>query len=401
MVDALGGITMDFPTEVKDQYTGLDVTTTGCQSVNGTVALQLVRSRPPLLHELQRLLGVRRPVGLQPHPAPGRLLPGRAGQGEPVHHQPLRHQLVHRCRRRQPHHRRHARARATSSTSPRTSAGSRRPTWSPRRCPRLGYVDRRRRRRAEGGPALRPEHDRRLQPDRDDPGAGDHHAAGASGTRATTTTTVPTEAHGQVGVERPERVDGQRHRPHHGDGALAQGFDVTEIGDASSPSPRAGPPRSATARPATRPPSRSASVLGGPVTLVPDPSLSGQTVSLLVAGSQLTVTGVVAERHAPTTTTTTATGPTTTTTTTIPADVYTNTQPEPWNPSPAPSASRPRRTPDDDDGAEEVASGPVGPASRAQADLRRCRTIRRRSRSVVPPQMPSRSRWARACSRHA
>ncbi len=45
MVDALGGVTMDFPTEVKDQYTGLDITTTGCQSVNGTVALQLVRSR--------------------------------------------------------------------------------------------------------------------------------------------------------------------------------------------------------------------------------------------------------------------------------------------------------------------------------------------------------------------
>ncbi len=37
----------------------------------------------------------------------------------------------------------------------------------------------------------------------------------------------------------------------------------------------------------------------------------------------------------------------------------------------------------------------------AQADLRRCRTIRLRSRSVVPPQIPSRSRWARACSRHA
>ncbi len=45
MVNALGGITMDFPTPVKDQYTGLDVTTTGCQTVNGTVALQLVRSR--------------------------------------------------------------------------------------------------------------------------------------------------------------------------------------------------------------------------------------------------------------------------------------------------------------------------------------------------------------------
>ena len=45
MVNALGGITMDFPTPVKDQYTGLDVTTTGCQVVNGTTALQLVRSR--------------------------------------------------------------------------------------------------------------------------------------------------------------------------------------------------------------------------------------------------------------------------------------------------------------------------------------------------------------------
>ena len=45
MVDALGGVTMDFPTEVKDAYTGLDVTTTGCQLINGTTALQLVRSR--------------------------------------------------------------------------------------------------------------------------------------------------------------------------------------------------------------------------------------------------------------------------------------------------------------------------------------------------------------------
>ena len=45
MVNALGGVTMDFPTAVKDQYSGLDVTTTGCQVVNGTTALELVRSR--------------------------------------------------------------------------------------------------------------------------------------------------------------------------------------------------------------------------------------------------------------------------------------------------------------------------------------------------------------------
>ena len=45
MVDALGGVDMTFPTAVKDDYTGLDVTTLGCQSVPGVTALQLVRSR--------------------------------------------------------------------------------------------------------------------------------------------------------------------------------------------------------------------------------------------------------------------------------------------------------------------------------------------------------------------
>ncbi len=45
MVDALGGISLDFAMPVRDQYSGLDVRTTGCQSVNGTEALALVRSR--------------------------------------------------------------------------------------------------------------------------------------------------------------------------------------------------------------------------------------------------------------------------------------------------------------------------------------------------------------------
>ncbi len=45
MVDALGGVTMNFPTAVKDAYTGLLVTTVGCQQINGQTALQLVRSR--------------------------------------------------------------------------------------------------------------------------------------------------------------------------------------------------------------------------------------------------------------------------------------------------------------------------------------------------------------------
>ncbi|MGA3353988.1 MAG: LCP family protein [Acidimicrobiales bacterium] len=45
MVNALGGISLNFPDPVRDPYSGLNVTTTGCQSVNGTIALALVRSR--------------------------------------------------------------------------------------------------------------------------------------------------------------------------------------------------------------------------------------------------------------------------------------------------------------------------------------------------------------------
>ena len=71
--------------------------------------------------------------------------------------------------------------------------------------------------------------------------------------------------------------------------------------------------------------------LNGPVTYTEVPSLSGQTLTLLVAGPQLTV---IPSGATATTTTTTPSGPTTTTTTTIPPDVYTNTQLEPWNPYP-------------------------------------------------------------------
>jgi LCP family protein required for cell wall assembly len=45
MVNALGKIYLDFRYPVKDAYSGLDITQTGCQAVNGTQALALVRSR--------------------------------------------------------------------------------------------------------------------------------------------------------------------------------------------------------------------------------------------------------------------------------------------------------------------------------------------------------------------
>jgi LCP family protein required for cell wall assembly len=44
-VNALGGIYMDFPYPAKDAYSGLDITTPGCQLLNGTEALAVARSR--------------------------------------------------------------------------------------------------------------------------------------------------------------------------------------------------------------------------------------------------------------------------------------------------------------------------------------------------------------------
>ena len=45
MVTAIGGVTMDFSTPVKDAYSGLNVSQTGCQTINGATALELVRAR--------------------------------------------------------------------------------------------------------------------------------------------------------------------------------------------------------------------------------------------------------------------------------------------------------------------------------------------------------------------
>ena len=45
IVDAIGGIKMDFPVPIRDQNAGLFVTKTGCQTVDGTEALAISRSR--------------------------------------------------------------------------------------------------------------------------------------------------------------------------------------------------------------------------------------------------------------------------------------------------------------------------------------------------------------------
>lgn len=44
-VDAIGGINLNFPDPARDAYTGLNITTTGCQHLNGGYALAVARSR--------------------------------------------------------------------------------------------------------------------------------------------------------------------------------------------------------------------------------------------------------------------------------------------------------------------------------------------------------------------
>ena len=44
-VNALGGIYMNFPYPAKDAYSGLNITTPGCQLLNGIQALAVARSR--------------------------------------------------------------------------------------------------------------------------------------------------------------------------------------------------------------------------------------------------------------------------------------------------------------------------------------------------------------------
>lgn len=45
VVNTLGGVTMYFPTKLIDHYSGLNITQPGCQHLNGTQALALVRAR--------------------------------------------------------------------------------------------------------------------------------------------------------------------------------------------------------------------------------------------------------------------------------------------------------------------------------------------------------------------
>jgi hypothetical protein len=169
---------------------------------------------------------------------------------------------------------------------------------------------------------------------------------GAKDKGKTTTTTAPALPRSEVSVNvlNASTVNGIAAAT--AAGLTKAGFKVSEIGNAtqlgadSDSEIRYGPTGLSAAQ-------SLGAALSGPVTYLPDPDLSGNTVSLLIAGSSLTVTGesTAGAGSTTSTSTTTTTFPgETTTTSTIPGDVYTNTQLEPWNPFPCTLGAPPTTT---------------------------------------------------------
>jgi len=319
MVTALGGITMNFPTEVKDAYTGLNITTPGCQVVNGTVALQLVRSRHLQyknsdgyweydgLSDFSRIQrqdaffrAVLAKVNTSLHnpfaingfisAAVGNLtIDDTLSKGDLLH-------LATEFKGLQTSH-------LVTET-----------------LPTKGYV-------TDGGADVL----LAAQPYADNMIKAFNQIGLPKPKPKPPAKKTPTLAHSLVDVQvfNADAVSGMAHET--ASALTSEGYDVTEVGDAPNPFPT-GKPEEIWYGPTGE---EAAHTLGaslhGTVTYVSDPSLTGNTVALFIVGSTLSVTSTTST----TTSSTTTTYPgEPTTTTTIPGDVYTNKQQEPWNPVP-------------------------------------------------------------------
>ncbi len=319
MVNALGGVTMDFPTEVKDAYTGLDITTPGCQVVNGTVGLQLVRSRHleyknkngyweyDGLSDFSRIqrqdaffravlakvnTSLHNPLAINGFisAAVGNLsIDDTLSKGDLFH-------LATEFKGLQSSH-------LITETLPTKS-----------------YVT------GGGADVLLA-----AQPYADNMIKAFNQLGLPKAKPKPPTAKVPTVAHNLVDVQvfNAGAAGGLAHET--GTALTDDGYNVVEVGDAPTPIPT-GKPEQIWYGPTGL---EAAHTLGasvkGPITYVSDPSLSGNTVALFIVGSSLSVTTTTSTTS--TTTTTTYPGESTTTTT-VPGDVYTNKQQEPWNPVP-------------------------------------------------------------------
>jgi LCP family protein required for cell wall assembly len=332
MVNALGGVTMDFPTPVKDQYTGLNVSTVGCQVVNGTTALELVRSRHLYyknangyweydglsdFSRIQRQDAFFRAVLAKvnssiTNPLAINSFIGAAVGNLTIDDTLTQGDLFH------------------MAESFRTLPASHLVTET---LPTVAYTT------SGGADALK-----EAQPYAQNvidafnaigstpPTTTTTTPKGKATT--TTTTTTPKEPAGQVSVDvlNASTASGIAHTT--AAALTAQGFGVNEVGDASTQLSTGSPPEILYGPTGTEAANTLASAISGPVTLVPTPSLTSSTVELILAGSAPTIGAVGSSSNGATATTATTTTAPTTTTTTIPSDVYTNLQLEPWNPSP-------------------------------------------------------------------
>ena len=318
MVDALGGVMMDFPAPVKDSYSGLDVTTTGCQLVPGTTALELVRAR----HLYYELDGVWQYDGQSDfsriqrqdaffHAVLDKL---SASLGNPLTVNSFIGAAVNNLTIDDTLSESDIFHLATEFHGM-TSANLRTETL-----PTYGFVT------DAGADVLGV-----AQPQANQMIAQFNQlgmpAPSTTTTTTTTTTTVPTLAPGSVKVQVLNGAGIAGIAAATQTKLEAAGFPVTGIGDAANFGYQ-------TSQIEYGPSGKEAAMvladhLVGDATLVPDASLEGTSVTLIIGQSL----GGVTTGIAPTTTTTT-TLPDTSSTTTPPSEVYTNTAPEPWNPYP-------------------------------------------------------------------
>ena len=332
MVNALGGVNMFFSTPVKDQYTGLNVSTLGCQVVNGTTALELVRSRHLYyknangywendglsdFSRIQRQDAFFRAVLSKvnssiTNPLTINSLIGAAVGNLTIDDTLTKGDLLH------------------IADVFRGLPASHLVTET---LPTVAYT-------SSGGAAALKE----AQPYAQNV-ISQFNAIGSTPTTTTTTTpargkgttttttTTPREPASQVVVDvlNASTASGIAHTT--ATALTTQGFHVNEVGDASTQL-GSGPPQILYGPSGTEAANTLASAIDGPVTLVPDASLTGSTIELLLAGTVPTVGAPGSSSNGTTAPTTTTTVPSSATTTTIPSDVYTNVQPEPWNPTP-------------------------------------------------------------------
>ena len=332
MVNALGGITMDFPTAVKDAYTGLHVTQTGCQVVNGTVALQLVRSRhlyymnsdgnweydglsdfSRIQRQDQFFRAVLQKVNQSiTNPLTINAFIGSAVGDVTIDDTMTESDLFHIAETFKDLPSSHLITETLPTTSFVTGGGA----------DVLQVAQPYAQNMIEAFDAIGTAPPTTTTTAPTTTKRGKKHS--------TTTTTAPGVAHDQVTVNVLNDSTVSDIADYTAEALSLQGFFIGDVGDASTPLPADGSSEILYGPDGYGAALAVGATLNGPVTYMADPNLSGRTVSLLIAGSALTVKS----SSSTPTTTLPASGPTTTTTTTIPSDVYANTQAEPWNPYP-------------------------------------------------------------------